>query len=223
MLSSACDGRRPIILGAGSPPSSLAWMSLWTPNRRPGGPGSTQGRLFTLSMSSGAGSKEELIMEDIYPCCAAPWRWSFSCKLTGPRYRENVLSTDGKFRRAHRSVVLGQFSTAREVRRAAEIQMRKVSSGNLSACVDMTLTQFWELHFDPDILPMLKPNTGRLYTLMFKRHIEPSLGHLMLHAVGREHIRRLVAAKQQMKYSPQTLGHIRSTLGEIFSVAQQWG
>jgi len=139
------------------------------------------------------------------------------------RYRENVFSTNGQIRRANRAVVLGQFSTAREARRAAETRLGKVNSANALPRVEMTLKQFWESHIQPDVLPMLKPNTGRLYTLMFKKHIEPSLGQLMLRDIGREQIQRFIAAKQRMQYSPQTLGHFRSTLGKMFSVALQWG
>ncbi|TAM79749.1 MAG: site-specific integrase [Acidobacteria bacterium] len=139
------------------------------------------------------------------------------------RYREKVLSADHQLRTANRALTLGGFSSAREARRAAEAHLRKVNNGTGSTRVYMTLKQFWESHFQTDILPMLKPNTVRLYKLMFTKHIEPSLGQLMLRDLGRHHIQRLIAAKQQENYSTQTLRHIRSTLGKMFGVALQWG
>src|SRR5947208_3932208 len=70
MIDSACAGRRPGIFGAASPQSSLARTSLRTPHCRLRQlTESTRSRLFSLSMSSGAG-RRETIMENIYPCCA---------------------------------------------------------------------------------------------------------------------------------------------------------
>src|SRR5215472_18939404 len=68
MIGLACAGRRPLILGPPSPQSSLARTSPRSPNCPRFG-GSTQGRLFFLSMSSGAGRKES-VMETIILRCA---------------------------------------------------------------------------------------------------------------------------------------------------------
>ena len=155
-------------------------------------------------------------------------RWQNGClfrrgKNWVLRYRQDEMAGDGAIRRVHRSVVLGHSTTKFEAQRAAEAHLRQTNNGTPPPRIQITLDDFWSRHFEPDILPMLKPNTRRLYTGIFTRHIKSMLGGMPLGDIGRPHIQQLVAAKQREGYAPQTVAHVRNTLGKIFSVAIDWG
>jgi len=46
------------------------------------------------------------------------------------RYREDIRNRDGSIERLHRSVVLGEFASKKEAKRAADTLLREVNSGD---------------------------------------------------------------------------------------------
>lgn len=139
------------------------------------------------------------------------------------RYREDVLNPDGTAGRVHRSIVLGALRTRREAEKAADTYTRKINDGSHRPLATITLADFWESYFEPEILPTLKYSTCRLYQILSEKHLLPALGRQKLCDVGRIHIQRFIGQKQRQGYSPQTLAHFRNLLSKIFGTAQRWG
>jgi len=139
------------------------------------------------------------------------------------RYREDILNPDGTVGRIHRSVVLGVLRTKAEAQRAADACLLKINDGSRQPQSHMTLHDFWNTYFEPEILPTLKFSTQTLYKLLVTKHILPTLGNHMLCDFSRLHIQQFIGQKQREKYAPQTLAHLRNLLSKLFSTAMTWG
>ena len=82
------------------------------------------------------------------------------------RFREDMLNPDGTVGRIHRSVVLGALRTKGEAQRAADACLRKINDGSREPQSTITLNDFWNTYFEPEILPTLKYSTQNLYRLL---------------------------------------------------------
>jgi integrase len=138
------------------------------------------------------------------------------------RYREDVFNPDGSAARVHRSVVLGCLRTKLEAEKLADTYTRKINDYTRRPQAALTLAEFWEKYFDPEILPTLKYTTCRLYRILMAKHLLPALGQQKLCDVGPIHIQQLIGQKQRQGYSPQTLAHFRNLLSKIFGTAKRW-
>jgi len=139
------------------------------------------------------------------------------------RYREDVLNPDGTVGRIHRSLVLGALRTKREAQRAADACLRKINDGSRQPQSGITLINFWDSYFEPEILPTLKYSTRNLYRILAAKHLLPALGNHKLCELARVHIQQFIGQKQREKYAPQTLAHFRNLLSKLFSTAMNWG
>jgi len=139
------------------------------------------------------------------------------------RYREDVLNPDGSAGRIHRSVILGPLRTRREAESAADTYTRKINDSSRRPVATITLADFWETYFEPEILPTLKYSTRQLYKILTEKHLLPALGHQKLCDLGRVHIQQFIGQKQRHGYSPQTLAHLRNLLSKICGTAARWG
>ena len=139
------------------------------------------------------------------------------------RFREDMLNPDGTVGRIHRSVVLGALRTKGEAQRAADACLRKINDGSREPQSTITLNDFWNAYFEPEILPTLKYSTQNLYRLLSAKHLLPTLGDHRLCDLSRLHIQQFIGQKQREKYAPQTLAHFRNLLSKLFSTAMNWG
>jgi integrase len=139
------------------------------------------------------------------------------------RYREDILNTDGTIGRIHRSLVLGALRSKREAQRAADACLRKINDGARQPQATITLTDFWDTYFEPEILPTLKYSTQKLNRILAAKHLLPTLGNHKLCDLSRMHIQQFIGQKQREKYAPQTLAHFRNLLSKLFSTAMNWG
>jgi integrase len=139
------------------------------------------------------------------------------------RYREDVLNPDGSAGRVHRSVVLGSLRTRREAERAADTYTRKINDGSHRPQATISLCDFWERYFEPEILPTLKYSTRTLYQILASKHILPALGQQRLCDIAHLHVQKLIGQKQRQGYAPQTLAHFRNLLSKICGTAVRWG
>lgn len=139
------------------------------------------------------------------------------------RYREDVLIAEGSTARVHRSVVLGSLRTRREAEQAADTYTRKINDSTRPPLAAITLRDFWEKYFEPEILPTLKYSTCQLYRFLSGKHLLPALGGQKLCEVARFQVQQFIGNKQRQGYSPQTLRHFRNLLGKMFGTAQRWG
>ena len=138
------------------------------------------------------------------------------------RYREDVLNPDASAGRIHRSVILGPLRTRREAESAADTYTRKINDSSRRPVATITLADFWETYFEPEILPTLKYSTRQLYKILTEKHLLPALGHQRLCDLGRIHIQQFIGQKQREGYAPQTLAHFRNLLSKLFSTAVNW-
>ena len=68
-----------------------------------------------------------------------------------------------------------------------------------------------------------KPRTVELYESMFRRHVLPTLGHLRLTEIMREHVRLLLAGKAEAGLKRGTLQNILAPLRELLNHALEDG
>ena len=108
------------------------------------------------------------------------------------RYREDILNPDGTVGRIHRSVVLGVLRTKGETQRAADACLLKINDGSRQPQSHMTLRDFWNTCFEPEILLTLKYSTQDLYRLLVTKHILPTLGNHTLCDFSRLHIQQFI-------------------------------
>ena len=139
------------------------------------------------------------------------------------RYREDMLNQDGTVGRIHRSLVLGALRTKAEAQRAADACLRRTNDVARQPQSTITLHDFWNAYFEPEILPTLKYSTQRLYQILAAKHLLPALGNHKLCELVRVHIQQFIGQKQREKYAPQTLAHLRNLLSKLFSTAMNWG
>jgi integrase len=137
------------------------------------------------------------------------------------RYREDVFNPDGNGARVHRSVVLGCLRTRREAEKLADKYTRKINDYTRHPQAALTLAEFWEKYFAPEILPTLKYTTCRLYRILMTKHLLPALGQQKLCDMGPIHIQQLIGQKRRQGYSPQTLAHFRNLLSKIFGTGKR--
>ena len=125
------------------------------------------------------------------------------------RYREDILNTDGTIGRIHRSLVLGALRSKREAQRAADACLRKINGGARQPQATITLTDFWDTYFEPEILPTLKYSTQKLYRILAAKHLLPTLGNHKLCDLSRMPIsttvHRAKATREVRTANPRTL------------------
>src|SRR5215471_9714346 len=93
------------------------------------------------------------------------------------RYREDCFTPDGKAERPQKTVILGPVAAFRgknEAQKAGDRFMQQISQAASRPQANVTLGEFWAEHFKPNIVEKMKPNTGDMYQLLWKNHIEPA-------------------------------------------------
>jgi integrase len=139
------------------------------------------------------------------------------------RFREDYLSPDGRLRRRHRSIVLGQFQSKKQARRAAEAYLRPLNQGTCRPRTDITLEDFWSRYYEPEILPTLKVSGRKTYRSLFHNHLLPYFGTRKLAEIQRVEVQRFISLKQSEGKSTETLAHLRNLLSALFATAISWG
>jgi len=152
------------------------------------------------------------------------------------RFREDVLGPDGSLHRVHRCVTLGDLAKKFDGRKKAalraaeqELSRRGLNSTTFQAQATMTLRQFWDEYFVPEILPTLKHSTHKMYGSLMAKHLLPYFGKHKLAEINAVQVQRFIVQKHGpvrkngAGYSTQTLGHLRDVLSKIFETARLWG
>ena len=116
-------------------------------------------------------------------------------KVYAYRYREDILDENGKVtERRQPSISFGR------VKKEQAIEMRdafllKHGIGLKRPKAMMTLTQFWNLHFVPHVAEKKSHFTQKLYTELFRNHIEPALGRTPICDITRDRVDALLSDK----------------------------
>jgi integrase len=140
-------------------------------------------------------------------------------------WREDFIQGDGTIGRRLLSKVLGPVRelTRRQARKLAEEHLRPLNLGRLVPQSTVTLQQFVETHFVPNVFPVLKPSSRERYRRTLDNHILPALGSRRLSDVGTLDLQRFILQKSQAGLSWACVDHYRHLLSKIFSMAKKWG
>jgi integrase len=139
------------------------------------------------------------------------------------RYREDVIAEDGTRQRRARSVVLGPVRevSKRQAQRKLSELLAAINQGTHKPEVMITFERFvWE-RFEPNILPMLRFSTARLYRHLSRRHLIPFFGKLRMSEIGPADVQIFLTTVSK-RMSPRTVLSLRNRLSKIFAVAVRW-
>ncbi len=139
-------------------------------------------------------------------------------------FREDALDEAGKIVRLRRNVRIGsakEFSK-REARRIADEEiLSRVNSQAIQPGSLLTLAQFVDTSFRPEVVWALKHAGKQHYENMLKQHVIPALGNTRLRDVSCSEVQNLVRLKVEAGYSVQTALHVRNVISAVFSHAQR--
>lgn len=137
-------------------------------------------------------------------------------------YREDALNDDGQLVRVRRNVRIAPVKevSKREAQRLAREILNEVDGAALQPASLITVGDFIEQRFKPDVVWSLKPAGKRHYEYILGEHVVPALGELRLRDVSSDHVQALVKAKIEGGYSVQTAVHIRNAVSAVFNHAK---
>jgi integrase len=139
------------------------------------------------------------------------------------RYREDVIA-DGKRRRRQCSVVLGLVAEIgyRQAQRKLNELLAEINQGTKKPTVLISFEQFVLEHFEPYILPTLRPGTARNYQSLIRHDLIPFFGEMRLSEIGPQDVQMFLTAKSK-QVKAGTVLTLRNRLSKIFGTAQKWG
>jgi integrase len=139
-------------------------------------------------------------------------------------FREDVLQSNGTFKRVQRRVVLGPVSSLSE-RAAWKVFQpyldRVNATAKLSPKSGMTLEQFVK-EWRSSVAVNLKASTTRAAESHLRAHIIPKLGSLPLTEINTKAIQNFVAYLATGGRSRKTVENVLLTLSSILRVAKSW-
>ena len=112
-------------------------------------------------------------------------------------WREDFIKEGGSLGRRLAFKVLGPVRdlTLRQVRKLAEEFLRPLNQGKLTPSSTMTLVDFVEKQFVPNVFPVLKLSTQDRYRRTLKNHLLPAFGHRRLCDIRTLDLQRFVLQK----------------------------
>lgn len=141
------------------------------------------------------------------------------------RYREDFIKPDGTAGRQQRTTILGPISGLRgkkDARRAADEIMQNINQNAPKPQASITLGEFWDRHFKPNVVEKMKRNTQLMYQDRWRKQIGPALSTVQIRSITTLDLDRLMAQMQRQGYSWQTRVHTRNTISKMYSTAQKW-
>src|SRR2546425_2460380 len=96
------------------------------------------------------------------------------------RYRVDIIGRDGSVaHRERKSIPFGKVTKQDAIRLRDEFIRRHGIAMNRPKAT-MTLAEFWNLHFAPNIVRKKSHYTQKLYAELFRNHIEPTFGQISI-------------------------------------------
>lgn len=139
-------------------------------------------------------------------------------------FREDALDENGKIVRTRRNVRIGSTKelSKREAQRIAdEDVLARVNVNAVQPASLVTLKQFVDSSFRPEVVWALKHSGKQHYENMLKQHVLPALGNERLRNIRSQDVQRLVGLKVDAGYSVQTALHIRNVISAVFNHAKR--
>ena len=138
------------------------------------------------------------------------------------RYRVDIIGRDGTVGcRERKSVPFGKVTKQQAIRLRDEFIRRHGITMNRPKAT-MTLGEFWNLHFEPNIVRKKSHYTQKLYAALFRNHIKPTFGDTSICEVTRGGIDSFLSVKLGEGYSPQTVHHIHELLSKMLGTAYKY-
>ena len=139
------------------------------------------------------------------------------------RYREDVIGEDGKRRRRERSAVLGSVRevSKRQAQRKLSKHLAAINQGTHKPEVMIDFERFVLERFEPNILPLIRFSTRRLYRSLTRKHLLPFFGRMRLSEIGAADVQMFLTAMSK-RVAPRTVLSLRNRLSKMFSVAVLW-
>src|SRR5580658_5786387 len=145
------------------------------------------------------------------------------------RYRDDVISPDGKTSRVRRNVPLGsksEFPTKRLAERRMDAILARINGLDYKATRISTFEEFvgrWKA----EVLTTQKPSSARAVRSHLKCYIIPELGKLRLDQFGVENqqmfLTRMPERATEKAVSQKTILNVLGTLSTILTTARDWG
>ncbi len=137
-------------------------------------------------------------------------------------FREDALDADGKLVRVRRNqhIANAKEVSKREAQRIAREVLSKVDEQAQRPLSLVTVEQFIESRFNPDVIWALKAAGKKHYRYLLDKHILPAIGSRRLRDVSNDDVQALVRMKIEGGYSVQTAVHIRNAISAVFNHAK---
>ncbi len=139
-------------------------------------------------------------------------------------FREDALDEAGKIVRVRRNVRIGSVKelSKREARRIADEQvLSRVNSQAVQPASLVTIRQFVESSFRPEVIWALKHAGKQHYENLLKQHIIPALGDRRLRDLLSDDIQNLVRLKIEARVLRADGAPLRNVISAVFSHAQR--
>lgn len=141
------------------------------------------------------------------------------------QWREDFIKADGTIGRRAVTKTIGRCAdiTKRQAQKAAEEILRPLNLGKLRPESAITVAEFWSRYFEPNVFPLLKPSTRRLYRDLFRLHLLPAFGCRRLPEIGTVDLQQFVLRKMDAGLGWQRAAHLRNLTSKLFTTARKWG
>lgn len=137
-------------------------------------------------------------------------------------YREDALDENGKLVRVRRNKKIADAKevSKREAQRIAREILAQVDSQAQQPVSLVTVGQFVESRFKPDVVWALKHAGQKHYDYVLRCHVLPAMGSMRLRDVTSDEAQFLLRSKIDEGYSVQTATHIRNAISAVFNHAK---
>lgn len=137
-------------------------------------------------------------------------------------YREDAIDSAGNIVRIRRNQRIADAKevSKREAQRISGEILRRVDEQAQRPSSLVTVAQFVEERFKPDVIWALKHAGQEHYRYILGNHVLPAIGAKRLRDINNDHVQTLVKMKIEAGYSVQTAVHVRNAISAVFKHAK---
>lgn len=146
-------------------------------------------------------------------------------KVWVARWREDVITPEGRVRRTLRSEVLGlvsEIGSRREALKALQAKLRPINQGRQRPQSTLLFAQFVREQWEPAMHPVMNASSAHYYGIQIRCHLLPILGTKRLCDISRADVQCLLSEKRKQGLSGSSVHGIRTALGKVLQAAVDW-
>jgi hypothetical protein len=146
-------------------------------------------------------------------------------KVWVARWREDLIEPDGTPRRKLRWEVLGPVSeirSRREAQKFLDSRLRPINAGRQLPQSTISFERFVREHWEPAVIPTLKPGSARYYGIQLRCHLLPEFRENRLCDISRVGVQCFLAEKRKQGLSGSSVHGIRTALSKVLQAAVEW-